>query len=249
MIDTLALDLAPVVAEQPDPVLFATISGAHLYGFPSRDSDVDLRGVHLLPVADLVGLREPEDTRSRMWDRDGVEMDLVTHDLRKFVRLMLRRNGYVLEQLLSPLVVHTTDAHRELAALAPGVLTAHHAHHYRGFANTQWRLFEKTGELKPLLYTFRVLLTGIHLMRSGQLQAHLPTLFGEVEAPGYVADLIAAKAEQEHGAADVGHARVQTDVERLHAVLDEAQTASALPDAPSVHDALHDLVVRIRLQG
>src|ERR1043165_6054094 len=105
------LDLTSVVAEQPDPVLFATVSGAHLYGFPSRDSDVDLRGVHLLPTADLVGLREPEETRSRMWERDGVEMDLVTHDVRKFVRLMLRRNGYVLEQLLSPLVVHTTDAH------------------------------------------------------------------------------------------------------------------------------------------
>ncbi|PTM94906.1 nucleotidyltransferase domain-containing protein [Streptomyces sp. VMFN-G11Ma] len=248
MIGTLPLDLTAVVAEQPDPVLFATVSGAHLYGFPSRDSDVDLRGAHLLPTADLVGLREPEETRSRMWDRDGVEMDLVTHDLRKFVRLMLRRNGYVLEQLLSPLVVHTTDAHRELAALAPAVVTRHHAHHYRGFARTQWRLFDKTGELKPLLYTFRVLLTGIHLMRSGQVQAHLPTLLGEMEAPAYLADLIAAKAEQEHGEADVDHARVQADVERLHVVLDEAQTASALPDAPAVHDALHDLVVRIRLE-
>ncbi|MFV8183126.1 DNA polymerase beta superfamily protein [Streptomyces sp. AF1B] len=248
MIGTLPLDLTAVVAEQPDPVLFATVSGAHLYGFPSRDSDVDLRGAHLLPTADLVGLREPEETRSRMWDRDGVEMDLVTHDLRKFVRLMLRRNGYVLEQLLSPLVVHTTDAHRELAALAPAVVTRHHAHHYRGFARTQWRLFDKTGELKPLLYTFRVLLTGIHLMRSGQVQAHLPTLLGEMEAPAYLADLIAAKAEQEHGEADVDHARVQADVERLHVVLDEAQTASALPDAPAVHDAMHDLVVRIRLE-
>ncbi|MEY9990236.1 putative nucleotidyltransferase [Streptomyces sp. V4I8] len=248
MIDALDIDLAPVVAEQPDPVLFATVSGAHLYGFPSRDSDVDLRGVHLLPTADLVGLREPDETRSRMWVRDGVEMDLVTHDLRKFVRLMLRRNGYVLEQLLSPLVVHTTDAHRELAELAPGVLTGHHAHHYRGFANTQWRLFEKTGELKPLLYTFRVLLTGVHLMRSGEVQPHLPTLIGEVEAPGYLPELIAAKAEQEHGAADVEHARVAADVERLHTVLDEAQTASALPDAPAVHDALHAFVVRIRLE-
>ena len=27
------------------PLLFATISGAHLYGFPSADSDYDLRGV------------------------------------------------------------------------------------------------------------------------------------------------------------------------------------------------------------
>ncbi|MFF4358256.1 DNA polymerase beta superfamily protein [Streptomyces sp. NPDC001604] len=249
MIDALALDLTPVVAEQPDPVLFATVSGAHLYGFPSRDSDVDLRGVHLLPIADLLGLGEPDETRSRMWDRDGVELDLVTHDLRKFVRLMLRRNGYVLEQLLSPLVVHTTDAHRELAALAPGVLTSHHAHHYRGFANTQWRLFEKTGELKPLLYTFRVLLTGIHLMRSGEVQAHLPTLLGEVDAPGYLSELISAKAEQEHGGAEVDHARVQADVEQLHGVLDAAQETSVLPDAPAVYDALHDFVVRVRLEG
>ena len=249
MIDALAIDLTPVVAEQPDPVLFATVSGAHLYGFPSRDSDVDLRGTHLLPAADLVGLREPEETRSRMWDRDGVEMDLVTHDVRKFVRLMLRRNGYVLEQLLSPLVVHTTDAHRELAALAPGVITSHHAHHYRGFAATQWRLFGRTGELKPLLYTFRVLLTGIHLMRTGEVQAHLPTLLGEVDAPAYLPDLIAAKAEREHGDANVDHARVAADVERLHAVLDEAQAASALPAAATVHDALHDFLVRIRLEG
>lgn len=233
MIDALDIDLAPVVAEQPDPVLFATVSGAHLYGFPSHDSDVDLRGVHLLPTADLVGLREPDETRSRMWLRDGVEMDLVTHDLRKFVRLMLRRNGYVLEQLLSPLVV----------------LTSHHAHHYRGFAGTQWRLFEKTGELKPLLYTFRALLTGVHLMRSGEVQAHLPTLLGEVDAPGYLPELIEAKAAREHGAADVDHARVAADVERLHGVLDEAQAASVLPDAPAAHDALHAFVVRIRLEG
>lgn len=249
MIDALAIDLTPVVAEQPDPVLFATVSGAHLYGFPSRDSDVDLRGVHLLPAADLVGLREPDETRSRMWVRDGVEMDLVTHDLRKFARLMLRRNGYVLEQLLSPLVVHTTDAHRELAELAPGVLTSHHAHHYRGFAGTQWRLFEKTGELKPLLYTFRALLTGVHLMRGGEVQAHLPTLLEHVDAPAYLPELIAAKAEREHGAADVDHARVEADVERLHGLLDEAQAASALPDAPRVYDALHAFVVRTRLQG
>ncbi|WP_327298432.1 MULTISPECIES: DNA polymerase beta superfamily protein [unclassified Streptomyces] len=243
------LDLSSVVAEQPDPLLFATVSGAHLYGFPSRDSDVDLRGVHLLPVEALVGLREPEETRSRMWDQDGVEMDLVTHDLRKFVTLMLRRNGYVLEQLLSPLVVHTSDAHAELTVLAPRVLTSHHAHHYRGFAQTQWRLFEKTGELKPLLYTFRVLLTGIHLMRSGEVLADLPTLLELVGAPAYVAGLIEAKAAAEHAPAEgPGRERLRTDVDALRAVLDTAQAGSRLPATASAHDALHDLVVRTRLE-
>lgn len=246
----LGLDLASVVAEQPDPLLFATVSGAHLYGFPSRDSDVDLRGVHLLPVEALIGLREPTETRSRMWDREGVETDLVTHDLRKFVTLMLRRNGYVLEQLLSPLVVHTTDAHAELTALAPGVLTRHHAHHYRGFATTQWRLFGKTGELKPLLYTFRVLLTGIHLMRAGEVQADLPTLTGQVvEAPAYLPDLVEAKREAEHGpATGFTESSLRADVEKLHAVLDRAQADTRLPDEPTAYDALHDFVVRSRLE-
>ena len=37
--------LKRIVASQPYPLLFATIRGAHLYGFPSPDSDFDLRGV------------------------------------------------------------------------------------------------------------------------------------------------------------------------------------------------------------
>lgn len=248
MLDAMELDLTAVVGEQPDPLLFATVSGAHLYGFPSKDSDVDLRGAHLLPAAELLSLRDPQETRSRMWFRDGTEMDLVTHDLRKFVRLMLNRNGYVLEQLLSPLVVHTTPAHEELKSLAPGVLTSHHAHHYRGFANTQWRLYGKTAELKPLLYTFRALLTGIHLMRSARVQAHLPTLLDEVpEAPAYLAGLIDAKAEAEHGAADgVDAARVERDFEALHGVLEAAQDASPLPEHTAAFDALDEFVVRRR---
>ena len=40
------------VARHPYPLVFATISGAHLYGFPSPDSDHDLRGGHVLPVHD-----------------------------------------------------------------------------------------------------------------------------------------------------------------------------------------------------
>jgi len=34
-----------IIGQQPYPLLFAIISGSHLYGFPSPDSDYDLRGV------------------------------------------------------------------------------------------------------------------------------------------------------------------------------------------------------------
>ncbi|OZV83929.1 nucleotidyltransferase [Micromonospora echinospora] len=243
------VDLAAVVGEQPYPLLFATVSGAHLYGFPSQDSDVDLRGVHLLPVADLIGLAEPTETRTAMWHRDGVELDLVTHDLRKFVRLMLRRNGYVLEQLLSPLVVHTSPAHAALVELAPAALTRHHGHHYRGFAATQRRLFDRTGELKPLLYTFRALLTGVHLMRAGRLRTHLPTLWEVESAPAYLTDLVAAKQAAEHGALGdvVPRATLDRDLDVLTARLEQAREDSALPDQPSGTRDLDALVVGARL--
>jgi predicted nucleotidyltransferase len=51
-----------IVAEQPYPLLFATISGAHLYGFPSPDSDFDLRGAHVLPLEKVVGLDVRDET-------------------------------------------------------------------------------------------------------------------------------------------------------------------------------------------
>jgi uncharacterized protein len=132
--------LAQIVAEQPYPLVFATISGAHLYGFPSPDSDYDLRGVHLLPLRELVGLRTGQETIEISEQRPDLELDLVTHELKKFMGLMLKRNGYVLEQLLSPLVIQTSPIHGELKALVPNCLTKHHSHHYLGFAQTQWRL-------------------------------------------------------------------------------------------------------------
>jgi uncharacterized protein len=94
--------LRNIAAAQPYPLLFATVSGAHLYGFPSPDSDWDLRGVHVLPPRALLGLREGPGTLTVEEKTDGFELDLVTHDVKKFFELLLRRNGYVREQLHSP---------------------------------------------------------------------------------------------------------------------------------------------------
>ena len=242
--------LRRVVGEQPYPLLFATVSGAHLYGFASPDSDFDLRGVHVLPARDVLGLAPTRDTISDESERDGVEIDLVTHDAAKFFRLLLRKNGYVLEQLYSPLVVATSPAHEELKAVARGCVTRFHVHHYLGFADTQWKLFNKLDppKVKPLLYVYRVLLTGIHLMRTGEVEANLLTLNDEAEL-AWVDDLIAQKhagpEQQTLAAVDVSfHAR---QYELLRAELEAAGAASTLPDRPSAGPALSDLLVRLRL--
>src|SRR5947208_13908219 len=85
--------LEAAVAIHPYPLLFATISGAHLYGFPSSDSDYDLRGVHLLPLEEVVGLKTGQETVEKSGVHDGLEIDLVTHDARKFFVLLVKNTG------------------------------------------------------------------------------------------------------------------------------------------------------------
>jgi predicted nucleotidyltransferase len=244
--------LTAAVAEHPHPLLFATISGAHLYGFPSPDSDYDLRGVHLLPAEEVVGLEPGRETVELDAIRDGLELDLVTHDARKFFLLLLKKNGYVLEQLYSPLVVHSTLEHEELKSIARGCITRHHAHHYFGFAETQWKLFDKERprRVKPLLYVYRVLLTGIHLMRAGEVEANLVRLNEEFRLP-YVTDLIARKLRGPEQStledADVSLHRGEYD--RLRASLEEAYQGSVLPEAAAGRAALNDLLVRLRLRN
>ncbi len=239
------------VRSHPYPLLFATISGAHLYGFPSPDSDFDLRGVHLLPLEDVVGLDTGEETIEKEGIYDGLEIDLVTHDAAKFFQLMLRRNGYVLEQIFSPLVVYAGPEYEELKTIAAGCITKHHAHHYLGFASTQWRLFSKESppRAKPLLYVYRVLLTGIHLMRTGIIEANLGVLNADAKLP-YIGDLIAQKLSgPEQGSLAVADlAFHESEYRRLTAMLQSAYDESSLRDLPSTRKPLNDLLLRLRLR-
>ncbi len=241
--------LRSIAAGGPAP-LFATVSGAHLYGFPSPDSDVDLRGAFVLPVKEVIRLREPVETVSVTRSVAGVEVDWVAHEVRKFARMMTRRNGYVLEQLYSPLVVIGGPWLDELRAIGRGCITRHLYHHYRGFANGQLKLLaQPQATLKELLYSYRVLLTGIYVLQTGTIEAHLGQLISHYPVSG-VADLIARKMT---GAELVALTADELppylgQLARLDADLAAAFDACTLPEAPASLDALDDFVVRARLE-
>lgn len=236
----------------PYPLAFATISGAHLYGFPSPDSDYDLRGVHLLPLEEVVGLDKGHETVQKSGEVDGIELDLVTHDAKKFFGLTLKKNGYVLEQVFSPLVVYTTPEHTELKAIAASCITRHHVHHYLGFALTQWKLFQKEDppKVKPLLYVYRVLLTGIHLMQTGVVEANLQILNETAKLP-FIDELIQRKlaGPEKSILPEADIAFHQSEFQRLVDNLKQASRDSQLPEQPAGKKALNDLLVRLRLNG
>ena len=104
--------------------------------------------------------------------------------------------------------------------------------------------------MKPLLYVYRVLLTGIHLLRTGQTESNLVTLNEEFRLP-QLPDLIAQKVggPEKGTLPDQDGPFHEGEYRRLVALLEESAASSSLPETPSARAALHDLLVRIRLRG
>lgn len=228
-------------------LLFVTVSGAHLYGFPSPDSDIDLRGTFAAPLEQVLSLDKPKETHEPKGFVNDVEVELVGHELENYLRLLVKPNGYVLEQICSPLVVMTSPAHEELTTLAQDSLSRRLYHHYAGFARRQWREYQRESAsktVKRLLYLHRVLMTGIVLLTEGVVECdmhRLNTRFGFDLSP-----LVAAKTREM--ALVVGNAKPYEDaVARLFDRLDLAQRQSPLPDDVPNRAAISDFLVRTRL--
>jgi predicted nucleotidyltransferase len=239
--------LRRVVAEANLPVLFVTVSGAHLYGFPSPDSDVDLRGCHQLPLRRAVGLDPPDETIDRAFLDGILEIDLVSHEVRKYFGLLLKNNGYILEQVFSPLVICGDDFLARLRPLARQCVTRFHYHHYRGFYGTQRKLLEKQEPktAKALLYAYRVLMTGIHLLNTGEVEANIRHL-NEGFGLSYVNDLIAQKVAEKAAPQALHWDFHQRELTRLEAELDAAFEKSSLPETRH-REAVEEFLIELRL--
>lgn len=230
--------------------LFVTVSGSHLYGFPSADSDVDLRGCHRLPLREIVGLDMPSQTLEHHTIVEGTEVELVSHEIGKYLRLLTTNNGYVLEQILSPIVVLGQEFLDQLRPLACRCITRHHYHHYRGFYATQRKLLakEEIKRVKPVLYAYRVLMTGIHLLRTGRIEANLPRLNEEFTFR-FLDDLIARKVHGENIALDpVDWAFHDAKLSALETQLDEAFARSSVPEDRD-RRAVSEFLVELRMSG
>ncbi len=227
--------------------LFVTVSGSHIYGFPSADSDVDLRGSHNLLLEKVVGLTMPNQTVDYSAVHEGIEVDLVSHDIGKYFNLLIRNNGYILEQVFSPLVVSGQEFLDELRPIAKNCVTKNHFFHYRGFYGTQRKLIEKQNPVtaKAVLYAYRVLCTGIHLMNTGDVTTDLNDLADDMGLT-FVSELVDSKIKEKiaFGFDLKEHVARLDDLERS---LEIAFENSKLREKPE-RDPVNDLLVRLRLE-
>ena len=227
--------------------LFVTVSGAHIYGFNSPDSDVDLRGCHQVPLEAIVGLKSPVETIDRESIENGVEVDIVSHDIGKYFRLLIKNNGYVLEQIFSPLVISGESFLEELRPIAGKCITRFQYHHYRGFFNTKLKMLdnEPQKKAKSLLYAYRVLLTGIHLMNHGRVETDIRKLYAD-HGLDFIPDLIAQKVEEKITLPNLDWDFHRQQLIDLEAKMETAFEASTLPEHRDER-AVNDFLLRLRM--
>ena len=124
-------------------MLWIGLTGAHAYGFPSPDSDLDLKAVHMADARAVLGVGAGPSPIEHLSVFEGREMDLSSHDLAQVVHLLLRGNGNMLERLLGPLNLVTTPAGHTLRHLARQSLSRRLFYHYRGFFAGMRREYER----------------------------------------------------------------------------------------------------------
>jgi predicted nucleotidyltransferase len=95
-----------------------------------------------------------------------------------------------------------------------------------------------------------VLLTGIHLMQSGEVEANLLKLNEQFRLP-YIDELVQRKlaGAEQSVLPDADIVFHHAEYERLRGELQRAFDASSLPETPSSQPALNDLLVRIRMRS
>src|SRR5215510_11551327 len=146
------------------------LSGAHAYGFPSPDSDLDLKCVHIAPTGDLLGLDPVIESPEGVEIVDGVELDYGSNELGQVLRGVIKGNGNFLERLLGDLVLGgDTALLDEARAVVAPVLSRRVARHYGGFAMSQLRAFDERPSAKRALYVLRTAATGLHLLLTGKV--------------------------------------------------------------------------------
>ncbi|HEU4412610.1 MAG TPA: nucleotidyltransferase domain-containing protein [Polyangiaceae bacterium] len=229
--------------------LVVALSGSHAYGFPSPDSDLDLKAVHVEPTSSLLALKPPKPSASRLERVDGVEIDYTSNELAGFLAGLVAGNGNYLERALGPFLFERAPELGALQGLARGAISKRFYHHYRGFATGQRNdmMGERTPvTVKRVLYALRTSLTGAHLLATGELVTDLAEL-ARREGFDDALELVAQKRAGEKaplGGEALAHWRRRAD-EAL-ARLDDALARSTLPDEAPNQPALEAWLLEVR---
>jgi uncharacterized protein len=210
-------------------VVYRVMVGSRAFGLSTESSDEDRRGVFLPPAEWHWSLTKPPEQVE--FFSEGVEE--VDWEIEKFVRLALQANPNILETLWSPAILHIDETGEELRSIRRCFLSRHLYRTYSGYVLSQFRLMKKgfatDRRYKPkhAMHLIRLLHSGIHAMRDGEIR---------VDVAEHRDELLAIRRDE------VPFEEVERRALELDRVFQDAFTKTTLPEKPDTDRANQFLI-------
>jgi len=226
-------------------LIYLTISGSDLYGFPSKDSDVDYRGTYLTGTEGLLGLNKK---------RDVIEMkpDIVLFELSKELHLALKGNCNVLEHINAEPVYRTSDFLDMKQMINNAFPKKGLYDSYRGMAMFNYKKFIMRGRktYKKYLYVLRGLMAGTYALQTGRIESNTETLNKYFKIPE-VKTLIKSKREgfeNDTVTSMIEDGSLDSIIPPLFERMDKAYTKSKIPDKvdPDLWNEINSWLINLR---
>lgn len=244
-IKTIARIKEKIDTDQNGMLVYLTISGSDLYGFASKDSDVDYRGMYLTGTENLLGLHKK---------RDVIEMkpDIVLFELEKELNLALKGNCNVLEHINAEPIYRTSDFLDMRQMINNAFPKKGLYDSYRGMAMFNYKKFIMAGRktYKKYLYVFRGLMAGTHALQTGRIESNIETL-NKYFKLDEVKTLIKAKREgfeNDECISLIENGRLDAMIPELFDRIDKAYVKSKIPDKvdPQLWNEINSWVISLR---
>lgn len=213
-------------------IVCAAVSGAHVGGYDAFDGPLEIKGIHVEPTENLVGLSHAPRSVNWVGEYEGFRVDFVSAEIGLVCAALLRGDGNVLERILNPLQLVESEDLRKLRCVAEGSVCRLYYNHYNDFARGLLKDHETnpTPTVRRVLQAYRTALSGIHLLQTGELLYHLPTLahsYGQDRLEELISIARSdAEAKLPEGSHWINH------LARLHPALEKAANESPLPPDP-----------------
>jgi hypothetical protein len=194
MHDRIMRELAQIERKNGVRIVFAIESGSRAWGFPSVDSDFDVRFVYARSEAEYLSVFERPDVIERPIDD---ALDIGGWDLRKALRLMAGSNAVLTEWLTSPIRYQgdATATDRMLRLAPKAAYLPSYRYHYDRLARrslSEIRATPEAARLKAYCYALRATLAVLWLRQLESLPPmDMPRLIEGVGPSQAIRDAIA----------------------------------------------------------
>jgi uncharacterized protein len=224
------------VSRQGGVVGLIMLSGAHMYGFASSNSDYDYRGFFIFRTGKILSLKYNPNKHEHLDPKfDDELIDCSLMEIKKFMNLAMTMNCNVLEHVFCESLVNTTES-LELKRIIQDSLSKKGLYDsYKGMAGFNYKKFIYTGNkktVKKYLYIFRALMAGIEALTTKKIEPNIVRLNERFKDP-VVDELIKDKVGGlEDDLAKPKYKDIDTRIKQYMNLLDVSYMSSDLPEVP-----------------